>query len=182
MTAELTPISTQLDQTITDIAGQYALILMLIKTGLRRAELVALNRSTIHMMDGHYVAVIEHGKSDKRRIVKLRVDVYRALEDYLKSRGSEGEALFVAFRRGDHPSCNRMTDKAVELLVKKYAPLGVDLTPHGLRATCASIALEEEASLHQVQYLLGHKDPRTTQRYQRCKLNLDYNAVDVLNF
>ncbi len=160
----------------------YALILMLIKTGLRRAELVALNRSTIHMMDGHYVAVIEHGKSDKRRIVKLRVDVYRALEDYLKSRGSEGEALFVAFRRGDHPTCNRMTDKAVELLVKKYAPLGVDLTPHGLRATCASIALEEEASLHQVQYLLGHKDPRTTQRYQRCKLNLDYNAVDVLNF
>jgi integrase len=160
----------------------YALILMLIKTGMRRAELVALNRSDIKMMDGHHVAVIEHGKGDKRRIVKLRVDVFRALEDYLAARGKEGESLFVSFRRGDHPTASRMTDKAVELLVKKYAPDGVDLTPHGLRATCASIALEEEASLHQVQYLLGHKDPRTTERYQRRKLNLDNNAVDVLNF
>lgn len=160
----------------------YALILMLMKTGLRRAELVALNRSDIKMMDGHHVAVVEHGKGDKRRIVKLRVDVYRALEDYLHARGQEGEALFVSFRRGDHPTSCRMTDKAVELLVKKYAPVGTELTPHGLRATFATLALEAEASLHQVQYALGHADPRTTERYQRRKLNLDNNAVDVLNF
>lgn len=160
----------------------YALILMLVKTGLRRAELVALNRSDIKIMDGHHVAVIEHGKGDKRRIVKLRVDVYRALEDYLQARGQEGDALFVSFRRGDHPTSCRMTDKGVELLVKKYAPAGTELTPHGLRATFATLALEAEASLHQVQYALGHKDPRTTERYQRRKLNLDNNAVDVLNF
>jgi len=160
----------------------YALILMLMKTGLRRAELVALNRSDIKIMDGHHVAVIEHGKGDKRRIVKLRVDVYRALESYLQARGQGGQALFVSFRRGDHPTGNRMTDKAVELLVKKYAPTGTDLTPHGLRATFATLALEAEASLHQVQYALGHADPRTTERYQRRKLNLDNNAVDVLNF
>ena len=160
----------------------YALILMLVKTGMRRAELVALNRDSIKIMDGHHVAVIEHGKGDKRRIVKLRVDVYRALDEYLKARGNEGEALFVSFRRGDHPTKNRMTDKAVELLVKKYAPVGTELTPHGLRATFATLALEAEASLHQVQYALGHADPRTTERYQRRKLNLDNNAVDVLNF
>lgn len=160
----------------------HALILMLIKTGMRRAELVALNRVDVKMMDGHHVAVIEHGKGDKRRIVKLRVDVYRALEDYLKARGDKGEALFVSFRRGDHPTSSRMTDKAVELLVKKYAPAGTELTPHGLRATFATLALEAEASLHQVQYALGHADPRTTERYQRRKLNLDNNAVDVLNF
>jgi integrase len=75
-----------------------------------------------------------------------------------------------------------MTDKAVELLVKKYAPVGTELTPHGLRATFATLALEAEASLHQVQYALGHADPRTTERYQRRKLNLDNHAVDVLNF
>ena len=155
---------------------------MLVKTGMRRAELVALNRSDIKIMDGHHVAVIEHGKGDKRRIVKLRVDVYRALDEYLQARGKEGEALFISFRRGDHPTNNRMTDKAVELLVKKYAPVGTELTPHGLRATCATLALEAEASLHQVQYTLGHADPRTTERYQRRKLNLDNNAVDVLNF
>ena len=112
----------------------YALILMLIKTGMRRAELVALNRSDIKIMDGHHVAIIEHGKGDKRQIVKLRVDVYRALEEYLAARGPEGEALFVSFRRGDHPTGNRMTDKAVELLVKKYAPTGTE--SYTTRATC----------------------------------------------
>lgn len=160
----------------------YALILLLVKTGIRRAEIVALNRGDIRMMDGHHVAVIEHGKGDKRRVVKLRVDVFRAVESYLLARGTEGEALFVSFRRGDHPTQSRLTDKAVELLVKKYAPEGTELTPHGLRATFATLALENDASLHQVQYALGHADPRTTERYQRRKLNLDDNAVDVLNF
>ncbi|OLD63275.1 MAG: hypothetical protein AUF65_02645 [Chloroflexi bacterium 13_1_20CM_50_12] len=171
-----------IDQSTKQGKRDYALILMLVKTGLRRAELVALNRGDIRMMDGHHVAVVEHGKGDKRRVVKLRVDVYRALEDYLVARGQEGESLFVSFRRGDHPTSSRMTDKAVELLVKKYAPRGTELTPHGLRATFATLALEAEAPLHQVQYALGHADPRTTERYQRRKLNLDNNAVDVLNF
>jgi len=141
-----------IDQSTKQGKRDYALILMLVKTGLRRAELVALNRADIKMMDGHHVAVIEHGKGDKRRVVKLRVDVYRALEDYLAARGQEGESLFVSFRRGDHPAAGRMTDKAVELLVKKYAPRGTELTPHGLRATFATLALEAEAPLHQVQY------------------------------
>lgn len=171
-----------IDKTTKQGKRDYALILMLMKTGLRRAELVSLNRADIKIMDGHHVAVIEHGKGDKRRVVKLRVDVFRALEGYLEARGSEGEALFVSFKRGDHPTGSRLTAKAVELLVKKYAPSGTELTPHGLRATFATLALEAEASLHQVQYALGHADPRTTERYQRRKLNLDNNAVDVLNF
>ena len=136
------------------------------------------------MRDGHHVAIIEHGNGEKRRVVKLRVEVKRAIDDYLQSLGAAGPdaPLFVSMRRGDHPTGQRLTDKAVELLVKKYAPEGVELTPHGLRATFATIALEEGAALHQVQYALGHKDPRTTERYQKRKLNLDHNAVDYLNF
>jgi integrase/recombinase XerD len=162
----------------------YALILVLVKTGLRRAELVALNREDITMLDGHHVAIVQHGKGDKRRVAKLRVDVWRALEVYLSilPPGAGNAPLFVSFRRGDHPTTSRMTDKAVELLVKKYAPDGVELTPHGLRATFGTLALASGASLHQVQYAMGHKDPRTTERYDKRKLNLDNNAVDVLNF
>lgn len=170
----------------TTIAGKrdYAIILILVKTGLRRAELVALNRSDIKMMDGHHVAIVQHGKGDKRRIVKLRVDVWRGLEDYVKALppASSDAPLFVSVRKGDRPTEQRMTDKGIELVVKKYAPRGTDLTPHGLRATFATLALEEGAALHQVQYALGHADPRTTERYQKRKTNLDNNAVDVLNF
>ncbi len=161
----------------------YALLLLLTKTGLRRAECVALNRSDVKMMDGHHVAVIEHGKGDKKRVVKLRVDVFRALLAYINAVDLAADGpLFVGFNKSDRPTARRITDKTVERLVKQYAPKDTELTPHGLRATFATVALESGAALHQVQYAMGHADPRTTERYQKRKLNLDNNAVDVLNF
>lgn len=158
----------------------YAIMVTLLKTGLRRAELVALNAGNITMRDGHHVAIIEHGKGDKLRIVKLRVEVARAIEAYKEClpASAPGAPLFVSIRRGDHPTPQRITDKGIELLVKKWA----DITPHGMRASFATITLEEGAPLHQVQYAMGHSDPRTTERYQKRKLNLDNNAVDYMNF
>src|SRR5438876_8772802 len=168
----------QVDTSTKQGKRDYAILLTLLKTGLRRSELVALNRGNLKMMDGHHVAIVEHGKGDKKRVVKLRVDVWRALEDYLAilSSGTPETPVFVSFRRGHHPTDRRMTEKAIELVVAKYAPEGSDLTPHGMRATFATLALEGDASLHQVQYAMGHKDPRTTERYQKRKLNLDNNA------
>ncbi|TMC20810.1 MAG: hypothetical protein E6J34_11500, partial [Chloroflexi bacterium] len=99
----------------------YALLSLLVKTGIRRSEAVALNQGDIRMMDGHHVAVIEHGKGDKTRVVKLRVEVYRAIADYLAILPTAGKLapLFVRILRGDHPTSSRLTDKAVELIVKK---------------------------------------------------------------
>src|SRR5258708_21272556 len=74
-----------------------------------------------------------------------------------------------------------MGDKAIETQVKAYAEkLSLPLTPHGLRATFITLALEHHAKLEQVQYAAGHRDPRTTERYQGRKLNLDDNAVDYV--
>jgi integrase len=170
----------------------YAILITLLKTGMRRSELVQLNWEHITVIDGHAVAIIEHGKGDKRRIAKLRVEVARAIQRYREClpETSQTSPVFVTFRRGDKPQTTRLTGKAIELLVKKYAPEppeGMEkedfhLTPHGLRATFATLALEGKASLHQVQYAMGHSDPRITERYQKRKLNLDDNAVDVLNF
>lgn len=170
----------------------YAILITLIKTGMRREELVSLNREDITMRDDHPVAVIRHGKGDKSRIAKLRIEVKRAIIAYRDSLPPAGPdaPLFVQIRRGDHAQSNRLTGKAVELIVKRYAPeppegmskADFHLTPHGLRATFATLALAEKAPLHQVQYAMGHADPRTTERYDKRKLNLDSNAVDYLNF
>ena len=53
-----------IDRSTTKGKRDYAILLLLLKSGLRRAELVALNRGSLTMRDGHQVAVIEHGKGD----------------------------------------------------------------------------------------------------------------------
>ncbi len=224
-----TALSTQEAQALLDAIdpstrlGQrdYALLLLLLRTGVRRSEAAALTLADLTMQQGHHVAIIQHGKGDKRRIVKVAVDVWRELEASITGRRQyhaarmaqllaeleaqrdqwseavyqqrraaiieqhsmqETDALFVRMRRGDHPTRQGMTDKAIELRVTYYAEqAGLSrLTPHDLRASFITLALEANAPLHKVQYAAGHRDPRTTERYQKRKLNLDHNAVDFV--
>lgn len=171
---------------VSTIKGKrdFALLQLLLRTGIRRSECAALTIASITMEQGHHVAVIKHGKGDKRRLVKLPVDVFRSIESYLQAseRHNAGldDPLFTGCTRGNHSTNLGISDKLIERVVKQYAPGGIDITPHGLRASFVTIALESGAKLHQVQYAAGHADPRTTERYQKRKLNLDDNAVDYI--
>jgi len=68
------------------LSGQrdYTMILLLLRTGIRRSEAAALRVSDLTMRQGHHVAIIRHGKGDKRRIVKVPVDVRREIDAYLE--------------------------------------------------------------------------------------------------
>ena len=165
----------------------YALIMLLLRTGLRRSEASALDIGDMSKEQGHQVVTVRHGKGDKRRKAKLPVDVHRSIQTYLagisRTKASAAAPLFIRFRAGPggnpHQTETRLGEKGIETIVKtRAAVIGVNLTPHGLRASFVTLTLEGGASLHQVQYAAGHADPRTTERYQKRKLNLDDNAVD----
>lgn len=168
----------------------YALLLLLIRTGLRRSEAATLTLEDLVMEQGFPVLIVRHGKGDKRRRVKLTADVAAAINLYLEAAGRQRlvgtkAPLFIQFRKGDRPVEAAITDKLVFRVVKQHAARlqaeeGVQLSPHGLRATFVTLALEGGAKLQQVQYAVGHADPRTTERYQKRKLNLLDNAVDYL--
>lgn len=166
----------------------YAIVSLLLRCGLRRDECRMLNIGNLKMRNGHYVADIEDGKGGKPAMVKIPPDVWREIDAYQSSFTREHAALdtplFVSFRKGDHPSEKRIDVKAIEIMVKE---LGVaigapGLSPHGLRSTFITLALENKATLTETQYAARHKDPRTTERYQKRKMNLDNNAVDKLSF
>jgi site-specific recombinase XerD len=57
----------------------YALLMLLLRTGIRRAEVVALTISDLVMEQGYHVAIIRHGKGNKRGLAKLPVEVRQAL-------------------------------------------------------------------------------------------------------
>lgn len=163
----------------------YALIMLLLRTGLRRGECAALCLGDLEQDQGHHVAIIRHAKGNKRRKVKIPVDVLRLIEAYLEATNRKGlgpnAPLFIQFRKGDHPQEAGISGQLIRRVVEAYAEkAGLQLTPHGLRATFVTLALEGGAKLHQVQYVVGHADPRTTERYQKRKLNLDDNGVDYV--
>ncbi len=183
----------QIDRSTNMGKRDYAIVSLLLRTGLRRNEARMLTIGDLHMEQGHYVATIRYAKGDKPGRVKIPPDVWRDIEVYQKSfqrqYSSLDAPLFISFRRGDHPSIvdgreARIDVKAIETLVKDLGvAIGVPgLSPHGLRATFITLALENKATLEQTQYAARHKDARMTERYRKRKFNLDDNAVDKLSF
>lgn len=72
----------------------------------------------------------------------------------------------------------------VQKLVKKwadYSRLG-DLSPHDLRRTAITRALETGLTYRQVQMMSKHRDPKTVMRYDHGRENLDQNAVNFLEY
>ncbi len=61
----------------------YTVVLLLLRTGLRRSEAAALTISDITMDQGHYVAILQHSKGNRRRVIKLPVDVWREIDGYV---------------------------------------------------------------------------------------------------
>jgi len=180
----------------------YAMVSVMLRSGLRREEVQKLNIGNIKMKQGHHVIDIEDGKGGKPATVKIPPDVWCYINEYVQAlqekhprRDARLEApLFISLRKGDNPSLRpdntgklveqRIDIKAIETVVKALGnAIGVPgLTPHGLRATAITLWMEHDATLEQTQYAARHKDPRTTERYRKRKLNLDNNAVDKLSF
>ena len=103
---------------------------------------------------------------------------------YLAARTDDLPALFVSSRAqrtaGRRLSAQGIYDR-VNLIDACRAGL-YDVTPHSLRHTFVTLALDGGASLRQVQAAARHVDPRTTARYDRRRNFLDDNAVDYVHF
>jgi integrase/recombinase XerD len=163
----------------------YALIMLLLRTGIRRAEAVALTTSDLVMEQSYHVAIIQHGKGNKRGFVKLPVEVRQVIDEYLLAAGREHIApeapLFVSFRKGDHSQERPLHPNQVERIVKQRAhAVGIVKSSHGMRASFITLAFEGGADLALVQDGARHKDPRTTRCYQKRRENLHRNAVDFV--
>jgi integrase/recombinase XerC len=140
-----------------------ALMELLYSSGLRLAELVSLDVSSLDLKDG-VVHVL--GKGRKARIVPVGRHALRALHGWLQERAAlarhEENALFVG-RNGA-----RLGPRAVQARVALWARrqgLGVHVHPHLFRHSFASHLLESGGELRGVQELLGHADISTTQIY-----------------
>lgn len=176
-----------IDQSTLIGLRDYALILLLMRTGARRFEAAALKIGDLKLIDGHHVAMVRHGKEDKRRSLKLLPDVFKAIQRYLEASWrldtKPEEPLFMQIRRGGHATHEALGSEAIARIVAHAGVnIGIDeLTPHCLRATFITLALGSGAPLHKVRHTAGHEKSETTERYNRDKENLDSRAEDYLH-
>lgn len=153
----------------------YALLLLLITGGLRRSEVVSIKKSDFFQESSHVGLVVE-GKGGKMEKIKIQPNTYAAILDYCKRHSSDT----VFLNQYGRP----MSTQAVWRIVEKYiAKAGIrkKITPHSLRHTFVTLAIDGGAKLHKVQTAARHADPKTTMRYYRNRDNMDDNAVDYID-
>ncbi|MDO8470797.1 MAG: tyrosine-type recombinase/integrase [bacterium] len=140
----------------------------LFSTGLRVAELVALNKEqfdSVWNKEDFEIGII--GKGKHPRTVYFSERALEWLKKYLKTRKDTQKALFINYR-GRTKDENRLTPRSIERIIKKYSiKAGIPLftTPHTLRHSYATDLLEQGVDLRTIQEFLGHKNIVTTQIY-----------------
>lgn len=140
----------------------FAILMIFLNCGIRRAELVGLNVSDIYE---DRIRVV--GKGNKERIVYMGSNCKKAIDAYLVERHkiklTDDRALFGS---RDH---NRISVSAVHRLVKKHLlEAGLDSTQfsaHKLRHTAATLMLSGGVDVKTVQEVLGHEHLNTTEIY-----------------
>ena len=141
----------------------YAILLLLIRLGLRAGEVAAMRLEDLDWRAGELVV---RGKGDRRDRLPLPVDVGQALVSYLQRRGaSELRAVFLRMRAptGTLPrlgACSVVQDACVRAGVP---PVGA----HRLRHTAATAMLREGASLAEIALVLRHREIKTTAQYAK---------------
>jgi len=164
-------------------ARDYGLLKLMLYTALRRSEVCALRWGHIHQERGHWVLWVK-GKGGKLQKVKLQVPILRAIEEYFEKshrEKREDAPLFVATQhsRGEIPLS---TNTVAQIVKSRARQAGIEkkITPHSLRHTAVTLALDGGATIRQAQYLAGHADPKTTMRYDRNRENLDDHGSDYI--
>lgn len=153
-----------------------ALFSLLAGNGLRVGEALAADVTDLDVERGHRVLRIVR-KGGKRATAPLPATTADAIDTYLDGRT---DGPLFATRTG-----GRLDEPYVFRLVRRLArEAGIStagkLSPHSLRHSFVTLALDADVPLHDVQDAAGHADPRTTQRYNRARHNLDRHAAYAL--
>lgn len=164
-----------------------AILAAMIYTGARVGAVAKLTLQGFYRSGDQWCFRFDE-KGGKSREIPCRHDLQGFVLEYLDAAGIHGEKagpLFrSAVRREKKLTGQAMTANDMCRMVKrrlKDAGLPGRLSPHSFRVTVATDLLAQDVPLEQVQYLLGHADPRTTRLYDRRQRKVTRNIVERIS-
>jgi len=141
-----------------------AMILVLLRTGMRIGELLRTRVVDIHLEE-RKIQLIVGEKNRMGRVVYLSEDACRALLEWMKRRDPGKPLLFYGQGRSS------LSYTAARMIFQRYLGeagiLEKGYSLHGLRHTCATELLNAGMRLECLQQLLGHSNLEQTRRYAR---------------
>lgn len=155
----------------------FCILTLLLNCGLRRAEIVGLNRTDVR--DDNTLRVI--GKGNKERILYLNDACQQALAAYLPKRPLEGtkdkKALFYGNTK------ERLSLQGVHYIVKgylKHVSGAEDYSTHKLRHTAATLMYQQGGvDVLVLKEILGHENLGTTEIYTHLSSEQMKKAADA---
>ena len=141
-----------------------ALILLLLRTGIRIGEALGLTLNDLDIRD-RKVHLYEGEKNSMGRVVYLSDDALFAMKLWLRRRDKNKE--FVFYGQGNGHLCYSAGRSHFVNYLKKAGLEQKGYTVHCLRHTFASELLNAGMRLECLQPLLGHQDIEVTRRYAR---------------
>lgn len=144
----------------------FAILSLFLGTGIRVSECVGINVSDVDMENNAFLVTRKGGNEV---VLYFPPEVADALAEYMLERSKidalpgHEDALFLSLQK------RRITQRAVQLLVKKYAavaaPLKPKISPHKLRSTFATNLYHATGDIYLVADVLGHSSVDTTRKH-----------------
>lgn len=154
-----------------------AIVTLGITTGLRISAIVGIDIDDINFKE-KYIKVTEKGNMERN--VYIGNKTIHVLKKWINDRkymvSKDEKALFIC--QGNH----RISVRAVENRFKALSKAtGKNLTPHKMRATCATRLYEQTGDIYLVQQQLGHANIENTKRYARVSEQKRKEAANILD-
>ncbi len=153
-----------------------ALLVILLATGLRRAEAAALD------LDDYSSArkSLRVGSDDpqKNRTIALKAKGCRLINAWVDERGGEPGPLLLPVNKSGVIAHRRLTDQAIYDIVRRLAVRAdvPHITTRALRRTLVASLIARKVPLEHVQRLIGHASWVTTESYRELADELHAKA------
>lgn len=168
----------RMDLTSLQALRDRAILLLGFMGAFRRSELAGLDVEDIKKYPQGIVVTIRHSKTDQTSagqqigipyLSHSSMDCIHALQEWLTAAGITSGPLFRSFLKNGKASSRRLSDKSINLIVKKYAA-SIGLNPemygaHSLRHGFATYAALQGVEERLIMKQTRHRSVEMVRRY-----------------
>ncbi|MCJ7563836.1 MAG: site-specific integrase [Candidatus Aminicenantes bacterium] len=185
--AQVKELLSQVDISSFQGRRDFAIINLMVRTGLRTIEVVRADVEDVKQEGGEALLFVQgKGRDSKDSFVILTEKALKPILAYLKERAlvDPGDSLFASI--SDRNKGRRLTTRTIRQLIKDHLrKINIEsrkLSAHSLRHSFATLALRAGAPLIQVKDALRHASIETTQKYLHNIERIEKGAERYIDF